>query len=35
MFKMPETCTKEDCPYICDEFITPNGINIDEMLENA
>jgi hypothetical protein len=32
---MPATCTKEDCPYICDEFVTPNGIDIDEMLSKA
>lgn len=30
-FKVPEGCTKETCPYICEEFITPKGINIDEM----
>lgn len=30
---MPETCTKDDCPYICEEFITPNGISIEEILD--
>jgi len=35
LFKMPSACTKEDCPYICEEFITPNGISIDEILDNA
>lgn len=33
VFKMPETCTKDDCPYICEEFITPNGISIEEILD--
>lgn len=32
LFTMPETCTKEECPWICEEFITPNGISIDEIL---
>jgi len=32
---MPKTCTKEECPYICDEFITPNGISIEEILDNT
>lgn len=35
LFSMPKTCTKEDCPYICEEFITPNGVSIDEILGNA
>merc|ERR1712151_1165308 len=35
LFKMPASCTKEDCPYICEEFITPNGISIEEILGNA
>jgi len=35
LFTMPKTCTKEDCPYICEEFITPNGISIEEILGNA
>jgi len=35
LFKMPKTCTKEECPYICDEFITPNGISIEEILDNT
>jgi hypothetical protein len=30
---MPETCTKDECPYICEEFITPNGISIEEILD--
>merc|ERR1712130_91578 len=25
----------EDCPYICEEFITPNGISVEEILGNA
>jgi len=30
-FKVPEGCTKDECSYICEEFITPNGLNIDEI----
>lgn len=31
-FAIPEGCTEKECPYICQEFITPNGINAEEIL---
>merc|ERR1712046_27193 len=31
-FTMPKTCTKEECPYICEEFITPQGVSIEDIL---
>lgn len=31
-YKLPADCNKESCPYICNEFITPTGINAEEIL---
>ena len=31
-FQIPDSCTEKECPYICEEFITPNGINAEEIL---
>jgi len=33
IFEIPDDCTSEDCPYICEQFITPSGVNAHELFE--
>merc|ERR1712072_1603062 len=31
IFQIPEDCTTKSCPYICKGFITPSGVNAQEL----